>query len=115
MGLADEFQALKAVSIEELEEQAAAEDYLTPREFAKMLKMHPQQVYDWIRKGRIEAEKCKCGRSVVCVSKAKAAIEKRQRELGRIVDPTNDPRYQPDKEELDENYVDSEEENDVDS
>lgn len=83
--LMDEFQALKAISVEELQEQADEVDYLTPRELAKLLGVHPQQVYTWIRKGQLEAERCKCGRTVVCVSKTRAMLEKRQRELGKIV------------------------------
>jgi len=98
MGLMENFQALKSTTVEELQEQADEIDYLTPRELGKLLKVHPQQVYAWIRKGVFEAEKCKCGRTVVCVSKAKAAMEKKARELGRFVDPALDPKYQPDEE-----------------
>src|SRR6201984_283740 len=65
--LSEEAQPLKAISIEELEEQAEEVDYLTPREFAKLLGIYPQQVYNHIRKGVYEAERCKCGRVVICV------------------------------------------------
>lgn len=92
MGLMDEFQALKSISVEELEEQAFDVDYLTPREFAKLLSVHPQQIYTWIRKGILEAERCKCGRTVLCVSKSRATLDRRNRALGRIVDPTLDPK-----------------------
>lgn len=91
--LADEMQALKSISIEELQEQAEAVDYLTPREFAKLEGCRPQQVYAWIRKGVLEAERCKCGRTVLCVSKSKATLEKKARELGRYVDPADDPQH----------------------
>lgn len=93
MGLIDEFQSLKAVTVEELEEQAEEVDYLTPREFAKLIGVHPQQVYGWIKKGVFEAERCQCGRTVVCVSKSKATLAKKAKELGRYVDPEDDPRF----------------------
>jgi|SRR5579875_125305 len=92
MGLQDEVQALKAISVEELQEQADEVDYLTPREFAKLQGVHAQQVYNWIRKGVIEAERCKCGRTVVCVSKAKAALDKKKRARGEIIRPEDDPQ-----------------------
>jgi hypothetical protein len=104
VGLIDEKESLKAISVEELKEQAEEEDYLTPREFAKLMGVFPQQVYTWIRKGVFQAEKCKCGRTVVCVSAAQAAINKKARELGKFVDPKDDPRYQPDPEEVNQPY-----------
>lgn len=94
--LSEEAQPLKAISIEELEEQAEEVDYLTPREFAKLLGIYPQQVYNHIRKGVYEAERCKCGRVVVCVSKAKIALARRDRELGRYIRPEDDPRNKVD-------------------
>ena len=95
--LSDEMQALKSISVEELEEQAEEIDYLTPREFAKLLGIFPQQVYSHIRKGVYEAERCKCGRVVICVSKAKQALARRDRELGRYIRPQDDPRNFPNK------------------
>lgn len=92
MGLQDEMHALKSISVEELQEQADEVDFLTPRELAKLLGVHPQQVYTWIRKGVFEAERCKCGRTVVCVSKAKAALDKKKRERGEIIRPEDDPQ-----------------------
>lgn len=89
--LSEELQALKSISVEELQEQADEIDFLTPREFAKLQGVRPQQVYTWIRKGVIEAERCKCGRTVVCVSKSQATLQRRARELGRLIDPTEDP------------------------
>jgi hypothetical protein len=91
--LSEELQALKSISVEELQEQADEIDFLTPREFAKLRGVRPQQVYKWIRDGVIEAERCKCSRTVVCVSKAQAVLNRRARELGNLIDPTDDPRH----------------------
>lgn len=99
MGLQERMQALKATSVEELKEQADEVDFLTPREFAKLRGVQPQQVYGWIRKGVIEAENCKCGRTIVCVSKSTAILNKRKRDVGQIVDPEPDKGTEPLEEE----------------
>jgi hypothetical protein len=70
---------LEGISIEELQEQADEVGFLTPREFAKLVNIAPQQVYAWIRKGVIESERCKCGRRVVEVERALAVVEERGR------------------------------------
>lgn len=85
-GLSEVLQPLKNTSIEELQEQADEIDFLTPREFAKLMGVKPQQVYQWIRKDVLVAERCKCGRTVVCVSKAKATLEARKISRGEVVD-----------------------------
>ena len=100
MGLQDEMQALKATSIEELQEQAEEVGFLTPREFAKLKGKQAQQVYGWVRKGTIESEKCKCGRTIIDVKKAEAALLRRDIALGRAIPPELDPKYQlPEGEE----------------
>ena len=91
MKLGDEFQALKAISIEELKEQANEVGYLTPREYAKLRNVRPQQVYGWIRKGVIQSERCKCGRTIIHVLSANKALAKKARDLGRIVPDDDDP------------------------
>lgn len=48
---------------------------LTPREFAKLHKMAPQMVYYYIRTGVLTAERCACGRTVVDVESASAALQ----------------------------------------
>jgi hypothetical protein len=70
---------LAGISIDELQEQADEVGFLTPREFAKLVSIAPQQVYSWIRKGVIESERCKCGRRVVHVARAKGVVEERGR------------------------------------
>lgn len=86
--LMDDFQALKALSKTDLEEKAKKYDLLTPREFAKLIGVHPQQVYQKIRKGFFTVETCDhCGnRALIRVSQAIAALEKRERALGRKVE-----------------------------
>ena len=93
MGLLDDHESLKAISIEELEEQATEIGYLTPREFAKLINVAAQQVYTWIRKGVLESEKCKCGRTVIDVAAARASLRKKAESLGKHVDATYDPKY----------------------
>ena len=90
MGLQENMQALKSTTVEELQEQAEEVGFLTPREFAKLRGVHAQQVYTWIRKGWIESEKCKCGRTIVNTAKAVEALDKRARDIGRIVDTSPD-------------------------
>ena len=82
--------SLKETSIEELKEQADEVDYLTPREFAKLVEVLPQQVYAWIRKGVLNAEQCKCGRTVVQVSRALKTLEARARTRGEVLDTRPD-------------------------
>jgi hypothetical protein len=82
--------ALSDLTIEELQEQADDVDYLTPREFAKLIHVLPQQVYGWIRRGVLEAERCTCGRTVICVSRAQATLAARARARGDILDTRAD-------------------------
>jgi excisionase family DNA binding protein len=95
VGVIDEKESLKAISVEELEEQADEVGFLTPRELAKLLGVHPQQVYGWIRKGVLEAERCKCGRTIVDVQNSRDVLNKKARDLGR-------PEPYPSKEETDD-------------
>lgn len=71
--------------LEDIQEQADIVGYLTPREYARLRSMHPQQVYAYIRKGIIETEHCRCGRRVVNVEEADKALspeeKARRREL----------------------------------
>jgi excisionase family DNA binding protein len=79
-------QPLKQITVEELKEQAEEVDYLTPREFAKLTGIKPQQVYMWIRKGVLQSERCRCGRTIIRVSLAQAAIQARKASRGKILD-----------------------------
>ncbi len=81
---------LREISIEELQEQADEVDYLTPREFAKLINVAPQQVYGWIRKGVIVDERCQCGRRVVQVSRAQATLQARKSARGEVLDTRPD-------------------------
>jgi hypothetical protein len=81
---------LSDISIEELQEQADEVDFLTPREFAKLVHVLPQQVYAWIRRGVLVAERCQCGRTVICVSRAQASLQARARIRGEILDTRPD-------------------------
>jgi hypothetical protein len=94
-------ESLNDVSIEELEEQADEIDYLTPREFAKLIKVRPQQVYGWMRKGVLHGERCACGRVVLCVSKSKTALatSPRTRREALDTDP-DDPRVQGQRDDM---------------
>lgn len=83
-------QPLKSISIEELQEQADEVDYLTPREFAKLTGIKPQQVYMWLRKGVLHGERCKCGRQIIRVSLAQAAIQARKASRGEVLDTRPD-------------------------
>jgi hypothetical protein len=86
-------QTLDQTSVEELEEQAGAVDYLTPREFAKLVGIRGEQIYGYIRKGIIEPERCQCGRTVIRVSTAKEALEsfrRKSRIHGQPVAPKHD-------------------------
>lgn len=58
----------------------AGASVLTPIDFARLVGMRPQMVYYYIRNGVIETEWCNCGRKVVNVEAAKAAIEARRKE-----------------------------------
>jgi hypothetical protein len=86
-------QTLDQTSVEELEEQAGAVDYLTPREFAKLVGIRGEQIYGYIRKGIIEPERCQCGRTVIRVSTAKEALDsfrRKSRIHGQPVAPKHD-------------------------
>jgi hypothetical protein len=49
--------------------------YLSPRDFAKVIKASPQLVYYHIRQGHIKKKRCVCGRTVINVEEAKAFWE----------------------------------------
>lgn len=56
----------------DLEDQVAVVGKLTPREYARLRFMVPQNVYYHLRKGdpRLQIEICQCGRKVIDVKKA---------------------------------------------
>jgi hypothetical protein len=80
----------RKVSQEELQEQADEIDYLTPREYAQLRGIAPQLVYYYIRNGIISDERCRCGRTVVCVSTSDKAIQTRKGARGQNVDTRSD-------------------------
>lgn len=81
---------LQHISVEELQEQADQVDYLTPREFAKLINVLPQQVYGWIRRGVLVDEQCRCGRTVIQVSRAVRTLQTRAIKRGEIMDTRAD-------------------------
>jgi hypothetical protein len=81
---------LREISIEELQEQADEVDYLTPREYSKLISVAPQQVYQWLRKGVLKDERCQCGRRVICVSLANKTLQTRTRHKDGNVDTRPD-------------------------
>lgn len=54
----------------ELEDQVQEVGKLTPREYARLRFMVPQNVYYHIRNGHIKSEICICGRKVIDVKQA---------------------------------------------
>lgn len=54
----------------DLMDQAEEVGKLTPREYARLRYMTPQNVYYHIRRGGLELEICVCGRKVIDVKKA---------------------------------------------
>lgn len=50
---------------------------LTPRDFAKLYGCEPQLVYYYIRRGKIEIERCDCGRKCVVVVDATKFMDER--------------------------------------
>jgi hypothetical protein len=49
---------------------------LSPRDYGKLRGISPQLVYYHIREGRIDKERCECGRSVIDVDKADQHFKK---------------------------------------
>jgi hypothetical protein len=66
VGNSDELIA--QMELDELEDAT----HMSPRDFAKMMKVSPQLVYYHIRAGHIKKRRCLCGRSVVEVKEAEA-------------------------------------------
>jgi hypothetical protein len=64
---------------------------LTPIELAKVLETSPQMVYYWIRRGVIDTEECSCGRTVVRVERARAALAAHKRETETETEIDNAP------------------------
>jgi predicted site-specific integrase-resolvase len=62
--------------LDDIAEQAEEVGKLTPREFAQLIGVAPQMVYYYIRNGRINVERCICGRKVIDVETAKAVFAK---------------------------------------
>jgi hypothetical protein len=49
---------------------------MSPRDYGKLRGISPQLVYYHIREGRIDKERCECGRSVIDVDRADAHFKK---------------------------------------
>jgi predicted site-specific integrase-resolvase len=71
---------------DELRDQMELLGKMTPREFAKLKGMAPQQIYYYIRAGKIEVEKCICGRHVIDTEKANTFLTSRK-QRGQILQP----------------------------
>ncbi len=73
----------------ELDELADAE-FLTPREFAKLIGVAPQLVYYYLRTETLQSERCQCGRRVVNVRVSREALQTKARQRGVGVDTRSD-------------------------
>jgi hypothetical protein len=71
----------KQMERDELQDQMELLGKMTPREFAKLKCIAPQQVYYYIRSGKIEMEKCICGRHVIDTEKASEFLDSRKQRV----------------------------------
>jgi hypothetical protein len=73
---------------DDLADQAEVSDLLTPVDYARLRDRRPQLVYYYIRTGRLDIERCNCGRKCINVNKADALFtsldEKHARRAGGI-------------------------------
>lgn len=74
----------------DIQDQAEVVGYLTPREYAKLRGMSPQLVYYYIRNKIIEVEPCRCGRTVLNVDQADAALQAKARQRRKQLDTRPD-------------------------
>lgn len=79
----------------DIKDQAEVVGYLTPIEYAKLRNMSSQLVYYYIRNKTIEVEPCRCGRSVVSVSQADAALQAKKVARGKVLDTSSDAERGP--------------------
>lgn len=86
----------------EIQDQAEAVGFLTPREYAKLRDISPQLVYYYIRNKVIETEQCRCGRTILSVDKADTALQAKKIARGKVLDTRSDDERgpRPDVQEL---------------
>jgi len=68
MSSIDDF--FKQIEDDERADRAELESKLTPIDYGKLRGIAPQRVYQKIRNGKLEIERCLCGRKVIDVAKA---------------------------------------------
>jgi hypothetical protein len=101
MNTDDLFRQMEA---DEIADRLDAVGKASPREYAQMHGMVPQRIYYFIRSGKIDLEKCVCGRSVIDVKETDAFFRARaDRESGR---PPLEPEV-PEEEEMARSDLDS--------
>jgi hypothetical protein len=71
-------QFIAAMEMEDLEDASKC----SPRDYGKLRGIAPQLVYYHIRNGKIDKEKCICGRSVIDIDKADQFFKKGRYEDG---------------------------------
>ena len=69
-------ELIRQMELDELEDQAHETSKLSPRDYGKLRGIAPQLVYYHIRTGKIDLEKCLCGRSVIDIDKADQHFKK---------------------------------------
>jgi len=79
----------------DIADQAEVVGFLTPIEYAKLRGMSSQLVYYYIRNKVIETEPCRCGRTVVSVSQADAALQAKAVARGKVLDTSSDAERGP--------------------
>lgn len=80
-------ELIKQMELDELSDATK----LTPRDYGKLRGHAPQLIYYYIRTGKLDVEKCLCGRKVIDVADADAFFESRKKKgSGVSVEPDSD-------------------------
>jgi hypothetical protein len=61
---------MKQIEDDERADRAELESKLTPIDYGRLRGIAPQRVYQAIRNGKLEVERCLCGRKVIDVAQA---------------------------------------------
>lgn len=68
--MANHDELIRRMEQDDLEDRAAEQTHMTPRDYARARSVTPQLVYYYIRNGRISPSACSCGRRVIEVAEA---------------------------------------------
>jgi hypothetical protein len=71
---ADSDELLRMIMEDELEDQAATQQYMAINDYARLRGTTPQRVYYYIRNRKLQKVKCACGRFVVHIHSADLAL-----------------------------------------